>query len=151
MWQDGRYPNVKWRFLPLLCNHCDAPSCLPPCPVPGATYKQDDGLVLVDKEKCIGCGKCVAACPYDARYVWEDGKADKCDYCGHLLAQGQTPACVWGCMGKARFIGDINDPNSVVSQLISQNKNRIVVRKPDSNTKPTVYYILDDRKQLEEV
>ena len=151
IWQDGRYPDVKWRFLPQLCNHCDASPCIPSCPVPGATYKQDDGLVLIDKEQCIGCGKCVVACPYDARYVWDDNKADKCTFCTHLLKQELAPACVRSCMGKARFIGNINDSESIVSQLIARNKDRIAVLKPELNAKPMVYYILDDRKQLEEV
>lgn len=149
--QDGRYPDVKWRFLPVLCNHCDNPPCVKACPVPGATYKREDGLVLIDKEKCLGCDYCVTACPYDARYVWKDKKADKCDFCLHLLQQDELPACVRACMGKARYIGDINDPNSKVSMLIAENKNRIKVRKPEFNTKPSIYYILDDRKKIEEV
>lgn len=149
--QDGSYPKVKWRFLPVLCNHCDNPPCVKACPVPGATFKREDGLVLVDKEKCMGCDYCVTACPYDARYVWEDKKADKCDFCLHLLEQDSLPACVRACMGKARYIGDINDPNSEVSKLLAKNKDRIKVRKPEFNTKPSVYYILDDRKQIKEI
>ncbi len=149
--QDGRYPDVTWRFLPVLCNQCDNPPCVKACPVPGATFKRKDGLVLIDKEKCIGCDYCVTACPYDARYVWKDKKADKCDFCLHLLKQNKLPACVRACMGKARYIGDINDPQSKVSKLIAENKDRIKVRKPEFNTKPSDYYILDDRKKIEEV
>ena len=148
--QDGQYPEVRWRFLPVLCNQCDNPPCVKACPVPGATYKREDGLVLIDKEKCIGCDYCVAACPYGARYVWEDGKADKCNYCVHLLDQGLTPACVRACMGKARAIGDINDPDGEVSRLLAQNKDRLAVRKPEFKTKPSVHYVLDDRKKIEE-
>ena len=149
--QEGNYPDVKWRFLPVLCNHCDNPPCVKACPVPGATYKRKDGFVLVNKKKCTGTGYCVTACPYDARYIWEDKKADKCDLCLHLLEQDALPACVRACMGKARYIGDINDSQSKVSKLIAENKDRIEVRKPEFNTRPSIYYILDDREKLEEI
>lgn len=149
---DGNsYPDAKWRFLPTLCNQCDNPPCVKACPIPGATYKAEDGRVLIDKDKCDGCGYCVFACPYGARYVGPGNVADKCDYCGHLLEQGLAPACVQSCMGKAMFMGDINDPRSEVSRLIAQNKDRIRVRKPEFNTKPTVFYILDTREELKEI
>jgi len=146
----GSYPDAKWRFLPTLCNHCDNPPCVKACPVPGATYKAEDGRVMIDKDICNGCGYCVYACPYSARYVGPGNVADKCDYCEHMLEKGMKPACVASCMGKARSIGNINDPRSEVSQLIARNKDKIRVRKPEFNTIPSVFYILDTREELKE-
>lgn len=67
--EEGSYPNAKRHFFPKLCNNCSEPTCIQPCPVPGATYKRDDGVVMVNRELCIGCGACVGACPYGARYL----------------------------------------------------------------------------------
>src|SRR3546814_4406200 len=95
--------------LPRLCNHCDTPPCVPVCPVQ-ATFQREDGIVLVDNERCVGCGYCVQACPYDARFVNHETKtADKCTFCEHRLEAGLLPACVESCVGGARVIGDLND------------------------------------------
>ena len=127
--------------LPRLCNHCDNPPCVPVCPVQ-ATFQREDGIVLVDNERCVGCAYCVQACPYDARFInHETQTADKCTFCEHRLEVGLLPACVETCVGGARIIGDLNDPNSIASQLIAAHQDEIKVLKPDMNTAPRVYYI----------
>ncbi len=101
--------------LPRLCNHCDNPTCVPVCPVQ-ATFQREDGVVLVDNERCVGCAYCVQACPYDARFInHETQTADKCTFCEHRLEVGLLPACVESCVGGARVIGDLNDPDSAIS------------------------------------
>ena len=132
--------------LPRLCNHCDNPPCVPVCPV-GATFKRDDGLVLVDGDRCVGCAYCVQACPYDARFINHDtGKADKCTFCGHRLAAGLLPACVETCVGGARIFGDLNDAKGELRQRIDAAGASLKVLTPEQGTGPRVYYLgLDQR------
>ena len=127
--------------LPRLCNHCDEPPCVPVCPVQ-ATFQRTDGIVLVDNERCVGCGYCVQACPYDARFInHETQTADKCTFCEHRLEAGLLPACVESCVGGARVIGDLNDAHSEINQRINAHKHEIKVLKPGMKTKPHVFYI----------
>lgn len=127
--------------LPRLCNHCDTPPCVPVCPVQ-ATFQREDGIVLVDGDRCVGCGYCVQACPYDARFINQETRtADKCTFCEHRLEVGLLPACVESCVGGARVIGDLNDRDSEISRRIAENKDDIKVLKPDQNTNPHVFYI----------
>lgn len=127
--------------LPRLCNHCDTPPCVPVCPVQ-ATFQREDGIVLVDSDRCVGCGYCVQACPYDARFInHETQTADKCTFCEHRLEVGLLPACVESCVGGARVIGDLNDPDSEISRQMAENRDDIKVLKPDQNTNPHVFYI----------
>ncbi|WP_353173846.1 sulfate reduction electron transfer complex DsrMKJOP subunit DsrO [Paracandidimonas soli] len=134
--------------LPRLCNHCDNPPCVPVCPV-GATFKQDDGIVVVDGDRCVGCAYCVQACPYDARFInHETGKADKCTFCAHRLEVGLLPACVETCVGGARIFGDLNDPGSELNRLLAENREHLKVLKPEAGTSPQVFYIgLDESFQ----
>jgi tetrathionate reductase subunit B len=125
--------------------------------VSGATYKDpENGLVLVDQEACIGCGYCVEACPYEARYLDESrGVVDKCTGCVQRLEREQQPACVATCVGGARMFGDLNDPNSEVALALSQAKS--IKRLEDTgegvDTGPNIYYInaegLDNQIVLE--
>ena len=127
--------------LPRLCNHCDEPPCVPVCPVQ-ATFQRTDGIVLVDNERCVGCGYCVQACPYDARFInHETQTADKCTFCEHRLEVGLLPACVESCVGGARVIGDLNDAESSASQMLKDNAKDIKVLKPGMATAPHVFYI----------
>jgi tetrathionate reductase subunit B len=139
--KDGQDPAMV--MLPRLCNHCDDPPCLPVCPVE-ATFKIDSGEVLVDASKCVGCGYCVQACPYDARFInHETQVADKCTFCFHRTQAGLLPACVETCVGGARNFGNLNDPESEVSQMLAHNE--VSVLRPEMHTNPNVYYIgLDD-------
>lgn len=148
----GVYPATERRMLPRLCNHCSEPPCIDACPesAKGATYKrEEDGIVVVDESKCIGCAKCVEACPYDARFMNPfkgdmaktkgNGAVDKCDFCLHRVAQGVEPSCVNTCPGKARIFGDLNDPTSAVSKLVAEFDTTVLLR--DKKTKPSVMYI----------
>ncbi len=135
----GRFPNIKLSFAPKLCNHCDDPPCVPVCPV-DATFKRSDGLVLVDYDKCIGCGYCVEACPYGARYMDPvTHVVDKCTFCVQRIEQGLTPACVETCVGGPRIFGDINNSDDPVSMII--NTNAVQVLKTALGTRPRVYYV----------
>ncbi|MFZ5775807.1 MAG: 4Fe-4S dicluster domain-containing protein [Thermodesulfobacteriota bacterium] len=135
-------------YYPGLCNHCDKPSCVPECPADqvdmtftdpktgatktmkvAATWKDPfNGTVQIDKERCLGCGACADACPYNARYVNEDlaePKADKCTFCVERVAAGLEPACVQTCLARARIFGDLSDPNSEVSQYVKKGAKRL--------------------------
>jgi len=125
-------------FVPKLCNQCENPPCVSVCPV-RATYKTKDGVVLVDKERCIGCKYCIVACPYGVRFLNPETKvADKCTFCYHRITKGLLPACVQVCPTQARFFGDLKDPQSPVSKLLGEQS--VQVLKPEQKTKPKVYY-----------
>lgn len=144
------------KSVPLLCNHCDEPPCAQVCPVQ-ATYKREDGIVVVDQHRCIGCRYCMVACPYNARYFnfkenpeWPNkdypkrshGVVESCNFCAHRLERGQQPACVEACSAAgcgALAIGNLNDPGSVVSRNINASPARRI--REDLGTKPKVYYI----------
>lgn len=126
-------------MLPRLCNHCDAPACVPVCPMQ-ATYKTDDGTVQIDADKCIGCGLCAKACPYDARFVnATTGKADKCSFCMHRVQAGLQPACVETCVGGARVFGDLADADSAAARLLKSAPAKVL--KPEAGTRPRVFYV----------
>ena len=148
--EKGNYPATSRSFLPRLCNHCDEPACVPVCPT-GATWKrEEDGIVVIDKNICIGCKYCVQACPYDMRFVNEDtGTADKGDFCIHRVSQGLNPACVEACPSRARIFGDLNDPESEVSKLVAENP--VTVLRPEKGTQPNVYYIGADHTDEHDV
>ena len=128
-------------FLPILCNHCDNAPCVNVCPT-GASFKRDeDGIVLVEPDMCIGCKACMVACPYDARYYNEDENTiDKCTFCLPRTSVGLDPACVTTCVGESRNFGDIDDPNSNVSKLL-KDATSIKRLKEDEGTLPNIYYI----------
>ena len=145
-WEVAEADRISTAVLPRLCNHCDAPPCVPVCPV-GATFKAAGGEVLVDADRCVGCGYCVQACPYDARFInAETRTADKCTFCAHRVAAGLLPACVETCVGGARIFGDLADPKSTVSKLVTERAKDVRVLKPEEGTKPNVFYLgLDER------
>ena len=159
-------PDARHDFLPaslrdgkvtVLCNHCDNPPCTSVCPT-GATWKREDGVVMMDWHRCIGCRYCVAACPYGSRsFNWRDprpflahtdpafptrtrGVVEKCNLCEDRLAQGQQPACVGACDAKALVFGDLENPESAVRRLLAERP--AARRRPALGTQPQVYYLL---------
>ena len=138
--EKGTYPDVSRSFRPRLCNQCSEPACVPVCPVEATWKRDEDGVVVINKADCIACGRCVEACPYDARFLNPvGGKADKCDFCLHRVEQGLVPSCVNTCQGKARVFGDLNDPESEVSKLVADHPVTVLLQ--ETGTKPNVYYI----------
>ncbi|MDD3553513.1 MAG: 4Fe-4S dicluster domain-containing protein [Deltaproteobacteria bacterium] len=155
---------LSYTYYPGLCNHCKDPACVKVCPADvrsmtftdketgktvtqevAATWKDPfTGAVLIDKNHCIGCGMCVEACPYGARYLNEKlEKADKCTFCVERLEKGLEPACVQTCLAKARIFGDMNDSNSEVAQYIKKGAKGIT--SAAVNIGPNVYYYGKER------
>ena len=130
---------TKAFFVPKLCNQCSNPPCVQVCPV-GASYKTPDGVVLVDRSWCIGCGYCIMSCPYGARFFHPIYHvADKCTWCYHRISKGLKTACVGACPFGARQIGNLKDPNDPVTKAILSE--RVGILKSEYGTKPNVYYI----------
>ncbi len=129
---------LKSFFVPKICNQCEKPPCVQVCPV-GATYKTEDGVILVDSKYCIGCRYCIQACPYGMRFIHPKTHiAEKCTFCYHRIVKGMVPACVEICPTQARVFGDLKAKASPLIQFIRANK--IAVLKPNLNTEPKVYY-----------
>lgn len=156
----GKFPDTNRIFLPVLCNHCENPTCAEVCPTK-ATYQREDGMVMIDYEKCIGCCACIEHCPYhvrelvqDSRTLYPDGEtvfekpvhqkildkvAVKCDFCYHRVENGQDPACCEVCPTKARVFGDLSEETSEVNSLIEKHNGWQML--PEEGTKPCVFYI----------
>ena len=140
--EKGNFPNVFVAFLPAFCYHCADPPCVKSC-LPGAIYKrQQDGIVLVDEEKCLGkdiCGLCGEACPYGAPQYGEDdhAKMQKCDLCVTRLDEGASPVCVEACRTRALDVGPLDDlrekygdGGSAVGFIFSAESKPSVVFRP---------------------
>jgi Fe-S-cluster-containing dehydrogenase component len=135
----GAFPDLHTEIRSERCNHCDNPPCVYCCPC-GASHVHDrGGVVLVHHEKCSGCKACIAACPYDARFIHPDGYADKCTFCIHRVEEGLQPACVAVCPTRCMHFGDLDDPNSEVSRLLRSRKNHPLV--PEAGTRPQIFYL----------
>ncbi|MBI5101197.1 MAG: 4Fe-4S dicluster domain-containing protein [Nitrospirae bacterium] len=141
----GRTEDIKTEdikkafFVPKLCNQCENPPCVQVCPV-GATYQAPDGVVLVDRSWCIGCGYCIMACPYGVRFFHpKHHTAEKCNFCYHRINKDMKPACVQACPFDARKIGNIKDPDDPVAKIITTE--RVGILKSEYGTKPQVFYI----------
>lgn len=145
--EKGIYPNVSSHFLPRLCQHCEDAPCLTNCPT-NATYRNDDGIVLINYDRCMTCGMCVSSCPYRARFINPERKtADKCTFCAHKVARGELPACVDACPYGARIFGDLNDPNSEIRKIMDTEP--VQVLSPERGTRPKNFYIGLDRDLAE--
>ncbi len=156
----GKFPLANRIFVPVLCNHCENPTCAAVCPSK-ATYQRDDGVVLIDYEKCIGCCACIEHCPYqvrelvkDNRTLYPDGEtvfnkpvhqkilnkvATKCDFCYHRIEKGGQPACCEVCPTQARIFGDLSDDGSKINELIEKHNGWQMM--PEKGTEPCVFYI----------
>ena len=106
---DGEYPDVRNRTVSLSCRHCGDPPCRSACPTGAIEKRPEDGIVLVDREKCIGCRACLDACPFGVPQFGEDGRMQKCDMCAERLAQGLEPACVATCPAEALRFGKVDE------------------------------------------
>ncbi|MCQ2406090.1 MAG: 4Fe-4S binding protein, partial [Oscillospiraceae bacterium] len=128
----GSQPKMKIFYLPTRCNHCASPSCLKACKN-DAIYIREDGLVIIDPEKCKGCGECVSACPYEAISMSEQFKsAQKCTGCAHILDKGGIPRCVDVCPTGALKFGTEDELADFIEGAS--------VLKPEEGTKPRTYY-----------
>ena len=140
--------------MPMMCQHCAEPPCVDVCPT-GASFKRADGIVLVDKHRCIGCRYCMMACPYKARsFVHEpvtdhsgatprgQGTVESCTLCVHRVDQGVAPACVEACAREghqAILFGNLNDPNSAIAQRIRSVAS--VKLRADLNLDPGISFV----------
>lgn len=144
--EKGEFPHTRRYFTVLRCNHCEDAPCVTICPV-SALYKRSDGIVDFDKDVCIGCKSCMQACPYDALYIDPDNNtAAKCNFCAHRVENGLQPSCQIVCPTQAIQSGDLDDPLSPISQLMSREPVR--VRKPEKGTRPQLCYIDADETSL---
>ncbi|MBI5675533.1 MAG: 4Fe-4S dicluster domain-containing protein [Nitrospirae bacterium] len=134
----------KREFIPVLCNQCNNPPCVRVCPTRASYKDKNNGIVMIERKKCIGCKACVLACPYNARYFNEEVHAiDKCDFCFDTrLSKGEKlTGCAAACPTGARKFGDISDPNDFVYQMIHQIEKQVWVMRPEAGTKPNVFYM----------
>jgi len=159
--QENHYieEHMKGYQFMLLCNHCSNPPCVRVCPT-GATYKREDGIVMMDYHRCIGCRFCMAACPYGSRSMnWKDprkgldmskvnpdyptrtkGMVEKCNFCEERLAKGLQPACVEACPNGALVFGNLEEEGSEVRKLLASQF--ALQRKVFAGTEPNVYYLV---------
>jgi Fe-S-cluster-containing dehydrogenase component/formate-dependent nitrite reductase membrane component NrfD len=134
----GVFPQARRAHQVTRCNQCAHAPCVTACPTT-AMFKRADGIVDFDKSICIGCKACMAACPYDAIFINpEDHSAEKCNFCAHRIDVGLEPACVVVCPTQAILVGDMNDTESYVSQII--NREAVAVRRPEKETLPKLFY-----------
>jgi len=144
--------------IPVMCNHCASPPCVRVCPTQATWKREEDGIVMMDWHRCIGCRYCMAACPYGSRsFNWQDprpaiaalnpdfptrtkGVVEKCNFCEERLARGLGPACVEACQEKALIFGDFADSDSEPRRLL---RSRFALqRKPELGTSPSIYYLV---------
>jgi DMSO reductase family type II enzyme iron-sulfur subunit len=138
----GEYPRDNHYFyLPRLCNHCTHPACLDACPRGAIGKREQDGIVLVDQDRCHGYRFCVEACPY--KKVYFDplrGVATKCIFCFPRVEKGVAPACARQCPGRLRFVGYLDDPDGPIAKLVHEWKVALPLH-PEFGLEPNVYYV----------
>ncbi|MBR2836681.1 MAG: 4Fe-4S dicluster domain-containing protein [Coriobacteriales bacterium] len=139
----GDFPDLQQYWLPAQCQQCENAPCIEVCPT-GASYRDENSnVVLIDKEKCIGCQTCIPACPYGVRMLNVDANiVEKCTLCNHLDETKEKPACVVTCCSGARFYGDLDDPESDASKELAKYDESCIHSLPDIGNGPTTRYIL---------
>ena len=137
----GEYPNSYYFYLPKICNHCTRPACLEACPRQAIFKRTEDGIVLIDEDRCNGYRFCEEACPYKRIYFNRARKiSQKCVMCFARLEQGVSPACVRQCPGRVRHFGYLDDPDGDVHKLVHVWKVALPLHA-EWNTLPNVYYV----------
>ena len=157
---EGAYPDVKARFLPVLCQQCERAPCEPVCPVFATYHSELEHLNIQVYNRCIGTRYCANNCPYIARvFNWFDpyfpepleqqlnpdvtvrrrGIMEKCTFCVHRVDRGVKPACVENCPMKALAFGDLDDPESDVAKILEKKKSFRLLE--ELGTRPRVYYV----------
>ncbi len=134
----------KREFIPVLCNQCNNPPCVRVCPTKASYKDKNNGIVIIERKKCIGCKACVLACPYNARYFNEEiHSIDKCNFCFDTrLSKGEElTACAAACPTGARIFGDLSDPEDYVYQMIHQIEKPVWVIRAEAGSKPNVFYM----------
>lgn len=138
---EGDYPNQYYFYLPRLCNHCTNPACVAACPRHALYKREEDGIVLLDQERCNGYRFCIEACPYKKIYfnaVLE--KSQKCIFCYPRVEQGEAPACAKQCPGRLRYVGFLDDTEGPIFKLVKKYKVALPLL-PDRETEPNVFYL----------
>lgn len=138
----GDFPNDNYFFyIPRICNHCSNPGCLSACPRDAIFKRDQDGVVLVDLDRCQGYRYCIAGCPYKKIYFNSKlSKSEKCIMCFPRIEQGLPPACAQQCVGRIRFVGFLDDEEGQIYKLVHKFKVAIPLRT-DYGTQPNVYYV----------
>ncbi len=137
----GTFPNSRYFYLPRICNHCSNPACLAACPNKAIYKREEDGLVVIDQERCRGYRYCVKACPYGKVYFnLQTQKSEKCIGCYPRVEKGEAPACVKQCTGRIRFWGYRDDQDGPIHKLVDKWKVAIPLH-PEYGTEPNVFYV----------
>ncbi|TXH28180.1 MAG: respiratory nitrate reductase subunit beta [Elusimicrobia bacterium] len=137
----GTYPNNFHFYLPRLCNHCTHPACMHACPVRAIYKREQDGIVLIDQDRCQGRRECVKACPYKKIYFnTTAGRSQKCIFCFPRVESGVPPACARQCPGRLRFVGMLDDASGPIHRLVEHYKVALPLH-PEYGTGPNVFYV----------
>lgn len=134
----GARPHARRAFQVSRCNQCQDSPCTKACPT-SAMYRRPDGIVDVDKDACIGCKACIAACLCDAIFINpENHSVEKCSFCAHRLESGRESACLVACPTRPISVGDLDDADSRVPHTVG--RDAVNVRRPEKETRPRLFY-----------
>ena len=125
--EKGSYPNVQLANLSVSCMHCGSPCCEDVCPTKAIYKRMEDGLVVVDPDRCIGCKMCMTACPFGIPQFGKDGKMRKCNFCLDRLEKGLNPACVNVCPTRALHAGPLDELTALAGKKSAQRLNQKTV------------------------
>ena len=119
---NGAYPEIKNKSISFSCIHCAEPACVEACPTGAVKKREQDGIILVDREKCIGCHCCLLACPFGIPQFGRDGRMQKCNLCISRLEQGKEPACTETCPSEALIFGDVHE---LAEKILTKSAKKI--------------------------